>query len=162
MAVELAPDRIRVNAIAPVAGETPLLATFMGEDTPEKRAAFRASIPWGRLSLPTTSPRPRSTVLRRGGDGDRNGAAGGRRPLYLSLRDALAQNPATLGEAGSQREVKASAQESAGSMVYDIYVATSVSWLTLTERIRKNGRRRTNGQSRVRLPHGVERVAISI
>jgi 3-oxoacyl-[acyl-carrier protein] reductase len=53
MAVELAPDRIRVNAIAPVAGETPLLATFMGEDTPEKRAAFRASIPWGRLSLPS-------------------------------------------------------------------------------------------------------------
>jgi 3-oxoacyl-[acyl-carrier protein] reductase len=52
MAVELAPDRIRVNAIAPVAGETKLLATFMGEDTPEKRAAFRASIPWGRLSTP--------------------------------------------------------------------------------------------------------------
>lgn len=52
MAVELAPDRIRVVAIAPVAGETPLLATFMGEDTPEKRAAFRASIPLGRLSLP--------------------------------------------------------------------------------------------------------------
>ncbi|HEY8564729.1 MAG TPA: SDR family oxidoreductase [Beijerinckiaceae bacterium] len=52
MAVELAPDRIRVNAIAPVAGETPLLATFMGEDTPEKRAAFRATIPWGRLSTP--------------------------------------------------------------------------------------------------------------
>ena len=52
MAVELAPDRIRVNAIAPVAGETPLLASFMGEDTPEKRAAFRATIPWGRLSTP--------------------------------------------------------------------------------------------------------------
>lgn len=52
MAVELAPDNIRVVAIAPVAGETPLLATFMGEDTPEKRAAFRASIPLGRLSLP--------------------------------------------------------------------------------------------------------------
>lgn len=52
MAVELAPDRVRVNAIAPVAGETPLLATFMGEDTPEKRAAFKASIPWGRLSQP--------------------------------------------------------------------------------------------------------------
>lgn len=52
MAVELAPDHIRVNAIAPVAGETPLLATFMGEDTPEKRAQFRASIPWGRLSTP--------------------------------------------------------------------------------------------------------------
>jgi 3-oxoacyl-[acyl-carrier protein] reductase len=52
MAVELAPDRIRVNAIAPVAGETPLLPQFMGEDTPEKRAAFRATIPWGRLSTP--------------------------------------------------------------------------------------------------------------
>jgi 3-oxoacyl-[acyl-carrier protein] reductase len=52
MAVELAPDRIRVNALAPVAGETPLLATFMGEDTPEKRAMFKASIPWGRLSTP--------------------------------------------------------------------------------------------------------------
>jgi 3-oxoacyl-[acyl-carrier protein] reductase len=52
MAVELAPSRIRVNALAPVAGETPLLATFMGEDTPEKRAMFKASIPWGRLSTP--------------------------------------------------------------------------------------------------------------
>ncbi len=52
MAIELAPDRVRVNAIAPVAGETPLLASFMGEDTPEKRAAFRSSIPWGRLSTP--------------------------------------------------------------------------------------------------------------
>ena len=52
MAVELAPDKIRVNAIAPVAGETPLLATFMGEDTPEKRAQFKATIPWGRLSTP--------------------------------------------------------------------------------------------------------------
>lgn len=52
MAVELAPDAIRVNAIAPVAGETPLLASFMGEDTPEKRAAFRATVPLGRLSTP--------------------------------------------------------------------------------------------------------------
>jgi 3-oxoacyl-[acyl-carrier protein] reductase len=52
MAVELAPDKIRVNALAPVAGETPLLASFMGEDTPEKRAAFTASVPWGRLSTP--------------------------------------------------------------------------------------------------------------
>jgi 3-oxoacyl-[acyl-carrier protein] reductase len=52
MAVELAPDGIRVCALAPVAGETPLLATFMGEDTPERRAAFRATIPLGRLSRP--------------------------------------------------------------------------------------------------------------
>jgi 3-oxoacyl-[acyl-carrier protein] reductase len=52
MAVELAPDKIRVCALAPVAGETPLLAMFMGEDTPEKRAAFRASVPLGRFSTP--------------------------------------------------------------------------------------------------------------
>jgi 3-oxoacyl-[acyl-carrier protein] reductase len=52
MAVELAPFRIRVNAIAPVAGETPLLATFMGEDTPEIRAKFIATIPLGRFSTP--------------------------------------------------------------------------------------------------------------
>lgn len=52
MAIELAPDRIRVCALAPVAGETPLLATFMGEDTPEKRELFKSSIPLGRLSRP--------------------------------------------------------------------------------------------------------------
>ena len=52
MAIELAPDRIRVNAINPVAGETPLLKTFMGGDTPETRARFLASIPLGRFSTP--------------------------------------------------------------------------------------------------------------
>lgn len=52
MAVELAPDNIRVNALCPVAGETGMLGLFMGEDTPEKRAQFRNSIPLGRLSTP--------------------------------------------------------------------------------------------------------------
>ena len=52
LAVELAPDKIRVCALAPVAGETPLLAMFMGEDTPEKRAAFKATVPLGRFSTP--------------------------------------------------------------------------------------------------------------
>ncbi|WP_425088529.1 SDR family oxidoreductase [Stappia sp.] len=52
MAVELAPDNIRVNALCPVAGETAMLSLFMGEDTPEKRAQFVASIPLGRLSQP--------------------------------------------------------------------------------------------------------------
>lgn len=52
MAVELAPDKIRVNCINPVAGETALLATFMGEDTPARRAQFIASIPLGRFSQP--------------------------------------------------------------------------------------------------------------
>jgi 3-oxoacyl-[acyl-carrier protein] reductase len=53
MAVELAPYNIRVNVINPVAGETGLLARFMGEDTPEMRARFVASIPLGRLSRPS-------------------------------------------------------------------------------------------------------------
>jgi 3-oxoacyl-[acyl-carrier protein] reductase len=54
MAVELAPQQIRVNAINPVAGETPLLAEFMGgKDTPEMRAKFVATIPMGRLSRPS-------------------------------------------------------------------------------------------------------------
>ena len=52
MAVELAPDKIRVNALCPVAGETPLLASFMGGDTPENRKRFLASIPLGRFSTP--------------------------------------------------------------------------------------------------------------
>lgn len=52
MAVELAPHGVRVNALCPVAGETPLLASFMGEDTPEKRAKFLSTIPLGRFSQP--------------------------------------------------------------------------------------------------------------
>ncbi len=52
MAVELAPFGIRVNALNPVAGETPLLKTFMGEDTPEMRAKFLSTIPIGRFSTP--------------------------------------------------------------------------------------------------------------
>jgi 3-oxoacyl-[acyl-carrier protein] reductase len=52
MAVELAPSGVRVNALCPVAGETPLLASFMGEDTPERRAAFLSTIPMGRFSTP--------------------------------------------------------------------------------------------------------------
>jgi 3-oxoacyl-[acyl-carrier protein] reductase len=50
MAVELAPFGIRVNALNPVAGDTPMLATFMGSDTPENRARFLATIPLGRFS----------------------------------------------------------------------------------------------------------------
>jgi 3-oxoacyl-[acyl-carrier protein] reductase len=52
MAVELAPSGVRVNAINPVAGETPLLKSFMGEDTPEIRAKFLSTIPLGRFSTP--------------------------------------------------------------------------------------------------------------
>lgn len=52
MAVELAPSGVRVNALCPVAGETPLLASFLGEDTPERREKFLATIPLGRFSTP--------------------------------------------------------------------------------------------------------------
>jgi 3-oxoacyl-[acyl-carrier protein] reductase len=52
MAVELAPFGVRVNALCPVAGETPLLKSFFGEDTPEMRAKFLATIPLGRFSTP--------------------------------------------------------------------------------------------------------------
>ena len=52
MAVELAPSGVRANAICPVAGETPLLKSFMGQDTPEIRAKFLSTIPLGRFSTP--------------------------------------------------------------------------------------------------------------
>jgi 3-oxoacyl-[acyl-carrier protein] reductase len=53
MAVELAPDGIRVNAICPVMGETGMLERFMGvPDTPENRRKFIATIPMGRMSRP--------------------------------------------------------------------------------------------------------------
>jgi 3-oxoacyl-[acyl-carrier protein] reductase len=53
MALELAPDKIRVNAICPVIGETGLTSHFMGGDSPELRAKFIATIPLGRMSRPS-------------------------------------------------------------------------------------------------------------
>jgi 3-oxoacyl-[acyl-carrier protein] reductase len=52
MAVELAAKKIRVNCLCPVAGETGMLAQFMGEDTPEIREKFKSVIPLGRFSTP--------------------------------------------------------------------------------------------------------------
>ncbi|MGH8778963.1 SDR family oxidoreductase [Paraburkholderia sp.] len=53
LAAELGPDRIRVNCVNPVIGETALLSEFMGvEDTPENRQRFLAGIPLGRFSTP--------------------------------------------------------------------------------------------------------------
>ncbi len=51
LAAELAPDRIRVCAIAPVATETPLLPSFLGP-APGQREKFIASVPLGRLAQP--------------------------------------------------------------------------------------------------------------
>jgi len=52
MAVELAPESIRVCALNPVAGETGMLHLFLGEDSPERRQQFVSTIPLGRLSTP--------------------------------------------------------------------------------------------------------------
>jgi 3-oxoacyl-[acyl-carrier protein] reductase len=53
MAVELAPKKIRVNAICPVIGDTGMTELFMGmPDTPANRAKFLATIPLGRFSTP--------------------------------------------------------------------------------------------------------------
>jgi len=49
MAVEFASDKVRVNALCPVAGDTPLLASFLGSNT---REAFIKTVPLGRLSTP--------------------------------------------------------------------------------------------------------------
>lgn len=53
MAIELAPDKIRVNAINPVAGDTGMLKNVIGKsDSPEVRVKFAATIPLGRFSRP--------------------------------------------------------------------------------------------------------------
>jgi 3-oxoacyl-[acyl-carrier protein] reductase len=53
MAVELAPDRIRVNAVNPVMGETGMLQDLLpGEDSAAIRARMIATIPLGRFSQP--------------------------------------------------------------------------------------------------------------
>jgi len=54
LAIELAPDNIRVNSIGPVAADTPMLAKFIGEDKDFEagRAKFISTIPLGRLANP--------------------------------------------------------------------------------------------------------------
>ena len=53
LAMELAEEGIRVNALCPAAGDTPMLAEFMGgEETEEGRSRFTASVPMGRLITP--------------------------------------------------------------------------------------------------------------
>lgn len=56
LAVELAPHRIRVVSICPVATDTPMLPSFIGvdqgADEAEGRRRFIATIPWGRLNRP--------------------------------------------------------------------------------------------------------------
>src|SRR5713101_324028 len=57
LALEVAPHGVRVVAIAPVATETPMLATFMGkkEVDAEGMASYVATVPIGRLNRPEDS-----------------------------------------------------------------------------------------------------------
>ncbi len=53
LALELAPYKIRVVSICPVATDTPMLGDFLGGTADaEGRARFIATIPWGRLNQP--------------------------------------------------------------------------------------------------------------
>jgi 3-oxoacyl-[acyl-carrier protein] reductase len=53
MAMELAPHKVRVNAVNPVFGDTGLTETFMGgSNEPETYAKFVGTIPLGRASTP--------------------------------------------------------------------------------------------------------------
>jgi 3-oxoacyl-[acyl-carrier protein] reductase len=87
MAAELAPDGIRVCAIAPVMAETPLLPTFMGGDSPELRAQFKATVP------PTRPPSSPATCSR-----SMAGAASrqvGRECFRFGLASSRANNPSS-------------------------------------------------------------------
>lgn len=53
LALEFARSGVRINAVSPMIGETPMLADFMGaEDTPANRERFLARIPLGRFTRP--------------------------------------------------------------------------------------------------------------
>ncbi|KAK4995828.1 hypothetical protein LTR66_004427 [Elasticomyces elasticus] len=53
LAAELAPDKIRVNAILPVAADTAMVPLVLGkEDTPENRLVVTKGIPLGRWATP--------------------------------------------------------------------------------------------------------------
>ncbi|WP_119153609.1 SDR family oxidoreductase [Caldimonas tepidiphila] len=53
LALEFAKDGVRINAVNPMIGETPMMADFMGmADTPENRQKFLARIPLGRFTRP--------------------------------------------------------------------------------------------------------------
>ncbi len=53
LAVELAKDRIRVNALTPVASDTPLFRDFLGDEAEAMKAKIESAIPAGRLCLPS-------------------------------------------------------------------------------------------------------------
>jgi len=65
MAVELAPDNIRVNCVAPVMGATGLLEAFMGlPDTPKIGKYSSQPFPWDVYLIPQILPKPAFTLPR--------------------------------------------------------------------------------------------------
>ena len=82
LAVELAPKKIRVNAVAPGMTATEGAAVLMGDVSPEQQQSFLASIPMGRIGQPEDIAQ---TVLFLASDesswltGERITASGGQR-----------------------------------------------------------------------------------
>ncbi len=52
LALELAPKKVRVNAICPGGGDTPMLINFLGGESEQSRQAFLATVPMGRFCEP--------------------------------------------------------------------------------------------------------------
>ena len=53
LALEVAEHQIRVNGVCPVAGETPMLKDFLGDDDPAiAYEKFKSTVPLGRLAEP--------------------------------------------------------------------------------------------------------------
>lgn len=53
LALEFAKTGVRINAVCPMIGETPMMKDFMGmEDTPQNRERFLSRIPLGRFTRP--------------------------------------------------------------------------------------------------------------
>jgi NAD(P)-dependent dehydrogenase (short-subunit alcohol dehydrogenase family) len=100
-AVELAPFGIRVVALNPVAGETPLLKTFMGEDTPEMRARFLSTIPHRALFHARRPGQCGLLPVQRRGQHDHRRVHGSRRRA-LHLRACEVLNTTSPGGSGHQ------------------------------------------------------------
>jgi NAD(P)-dependent dehydrogenase (short-subunit alcohol dehydrogenase family) len=84
MAVELAPEGIRVNALCPVAGETPLLKSSWART---RRRSGRSSCPPSRSAASPPAGHGRGggvPVLRRRLDDHRHGARGRWRALHMT------------------------------------------------------------------------------
>jgi 3-oxoacyl-[acyl-carrier protein] reductase len=94
MAVELAPDKIRVNALCPVAGETAMLGEFMGGEPRQVQGVDSAG-----SAVDAGGHRQRGALsrLRRGRAHHRRRLRDRRRPLHLEKRRPRASIRASRG-----------------------------------------------------------------